>query len=804
VRLRRAPAHAPPPIEALAARLVEEMVERWRRGERPRAEELLARHPELQDHPEAAADLIYEEVCLRQEQGEEVSAEEVLARFPRWRAPLAVLLDCQRLLGPTLPAPQFPQLGDVLGDFRLLAELGRGGQGRVFLAQQLSLADRPVVLKLTPPDGREHLSLARLQHTFIVPLHSAQDYPAQGLRALCMPYFGGATLAHVLDGLRGQSPARRTGQALLEALDQAQARAPLSPAGRGPARAALARASYPRAVAWVGACLGEALQYAHDRGLLHLDLKPSNVLLTADAQPMLLDFHLAQPPLTQAAAVPPCVGGTVGYMSPEQSAALLAAELGQPAPQPIDGRSDVYSLALVLYEALAGELPGPGASARALRRTNREVSPGLAAIVGKCLAQRPERRYATAAALGDDLRRHLADLPLKGVSNRSLLERWRKWRRRRPNGLARAGALLAVLAAVCAAAAGALGHLARSTSQARAALRDGQAHLSAGRPDEARSSFERGLGLARGVPFQAGLVRDLERHARLAEQARAEADRAAALSELHLLADRIRFLHAAGPLSAEETARLDACCRAVWEKRRAILGPGERRPAQARDDLLDLAILWADLLSRRAPAEEGRTAALAVLDQAEELFGPSPVLDRERLFHAPAAPRRPPTGGRPPRKAWEHYALGRSLLRAGDLARADAELARAVGLEPHALWPNFYLGVCAHRLGRYEEAAEAFSACIGAAPGSAGCFYNRALAHAARGRADLALRDCDQAVRLGAFAPAALARARIHYRAKRYDAALADLRLARSLGADPKAVQHDLALVERALRSKGR
>src|SRR5205814_3377830 len=108
-------------------------------------------------------------------------------------------------------------------------ELGRGALGRVFLASQLSLGDRPVVLKLTPGEAREHLSLARLQHTHIVPLYSVHDHPDRGLRALCMPYFGGATLAQLLEALRPQPPAGRTGKHLLDALDRAQAASALGP-----------------------------------------------------------------------------------------------------------------------------------------------------------------------------------------------------------------------------------------------------------------------------------------------------------------------------------------------------------------------------------------------------------------------------------------------------------------------------------------------------------------------------------------------------------------------------------------------
>jgi eukaryotic-like serine/threonine-protein kinase len=206
--------------DALAARLVEEMIQRWREGERLLPEAFLGRHPELWEHPEAAADLIYEEVCLRQEYGPELPLEQVLRRFPQWRPQLEVLFDCQRLLGPGRAPPNFPAAGEALDDFLLLAELGRGAHGRVYLATQLSLGNRPVVLKLTPCEVHEHLSLARLQHTHIVPLYSVHDDPFRRLRALCMPYFGGATLAQLLAAMSSQPPAQRTGQSLLDALDR--------------------------------------------------------------------------------------------------------------------------------------------------------------------------------------------------------------------------------------------------------------------------------------------------------------------------------------------------------------------------------------------------------------------------------------------------------------------------------------------------------------------------------------------------------------------------------------------------------
>jgi serine/threonine protein kinase/tetratricopeptide (TPR) repeat protein len=738
--------------EALAARLVGEMIERWRRGERPLAEEFLARHPELAEHPEPAADLIYEELCLRQEHGPAAPPEQVLRRFPQWRPQLEVLLDLQRLLGPRPVAPRFPAADESFGDFLLLAQLGGGSHGRVFLARQRSLGDRPVVLKLTPLEAREHLALARLQHTHIVPLYSVQDDPACGLRALCMPHFGGATLAQLLAALRDRPPARRTGQDLLDALDRVQAAAPPAAPGEGPARQVLARASYVQGLCWVGACLADGLQYAHERGLVHLDLKPSNVLLAADGQPMLLDFHLAREPVRPDGEGPSWLGGTPGYMSPEQRAAVLAVQQGRPVPRAVDGRSDVYSLGIVLDEALGGDLPGPEERHRPLHRRNPQVSVGLADVIGKCLARDPADRYPHMAALAADLRRHLADRPLAGVRNRSVAERWRKWRRRRPHGLAVAGMLLAVLAAAGAVTLVALAHVTRQAEEARAALSDAQAQTDRGEWEGAVRSLRRGLAAARGLPFQRGLADELGRRLRLAEQARAEADRAAAARELHQLADRLRFLYGAEPSPLDGLVALEALCRAFWDKRgrvveRLSLTPGATLEPAVRDDLLDVAIVSADLRVSPAPPdgkEQARREAVAVLDEAEALCGPSPVVDAERRLYGAAARR----SGRAPETAWEHWALARALLRGGDLDRAAAEADRAVLLEPQGLWPNFYGGLCAYRRGRFEEAVAAYSVCIGAAPEPAACFANRAAAYAALGRTELARRDHDEALRL--------------------------------------------------------
>src|SRR5262245_43020251 len=170
---------------------------------------------------------------------------------------------------------------------------------------------------------------------------------------------------------------------------------------------------------------------------------PSSLLLAADGQAMLLDSHLALHPVERGQLPPPGLGGTIEYMSPEQRLAYTAARNGLPIPDDVDRRSDLYSLGKLLYTALGGERTD-GHQVPRLHAPNPLVSVGLADILHRCLARDQKKRYADAAALAADLRRHLADEPLRGVRNRSLAERWRKWRRRRPAALLWAGLTLAL------------------------------------------------------------------------------------------------------------------------------------------------------------------------------------------------------------------------------------------------------------------------------------------------------------------------------------------------------------------------
>jgi tetratricopeptide (TPR) repeat protein len=629
-----------------------------------------------------------------------------------------------------------------------------------------------------------------------------------------MPYFGNATLKHLVDAVQPIPREQRTGQHLLDNLDRMQQAMPVQLPARGPARQVLARASYVQSIVWIGSCLAEALHYAHERGLVHLDIKPSNVLLAVDGQPMLLDFHLAQKPLHPDNPPPEWIGGSPHYMSPEHKAAVSAVHGGRGVPGVVDGRADIYSLGALLYSSLGGTLPFRPEVSPPLCDCNPLVSVGLSDIIQKCLAPDPAQRYLQASTLAGDLQRHLAQRPLVGVTNRSLMERCRKFRRRQPYALPLVGLIVAVTIAAGALVIFQQRSLAQQRHQVQAALQTGQELLRLGRWDEAQAILQQGLSLAQGLTDNQPLTDGLQTHL-------VQVERGRTAQELANLANRLRVFYGADFLPRATMQELEGRCRLFWENRRLIadrLGfvetaAGSQQGAQT--DLLDLALLWCDLRVRLAPkADESncRREILKVLDQAEELFGPSPVLVHLRQIHAEAlgieetaraAAKRMAT--LTPRTAWEHYALGRALLQSGDREQASVRFREALVLEPQGFWPNFYLGLCAYQQGQYPDAVAAFSVCVGSAPTNAACFYNRALTQGALGNTQKALDDYDYALRLDpTLAVAALNRGLLYYRASRYNEAAADLDRALTLGADPAAVQYNLALVFQAQGDRAR
>ncbi len=358
-------------VDGTGARLAilrTDMTLRWESGEKIGAQWYLERYTDLGQDTIVA--LIYEEFCLREEDQEPPNPADFVARFPQVAGSLGRVLEIHELLGAgsglaalsgsssrngvgAAARPAFPEAGETIADFLLVEELGRGAFARVFLAKERELADRPVALKVSRRGSREPQTLARLQHTHIVPVHSHRVDAASGLHLLCMPYFGRITLSRVLADPKVKNAS--TGAVLAEVLDRLDAGGDL-PGGSTTARMELSRRTYSRAIAWWCARLAEALAHAHDRGVLHRDIKPSNVLVTSDGMPMLLDFNLAREPVPKdgTATDTATLGGTINYMSPEHLEAL-----GDPSAHAVDGRADIYGLGVLMYEAVTGRRPFP-------------------------------------------------------------------------------------------------------------------------------------------------------------------------------------------------------------------------------------------------------------------------------------------------------------------------------------------------------------------------------------------------------------------------------------------------------------
>ncbi len=321
--------------------------------------------------------LCYEEFCRREEDGQAPFPSEYDERFPTWpTASAGSSTSTNSSATPPRPTstpaapdpatPTFPEAAQTIAGFHLVEELGRGSFARVFLARERQLADRPVALKVARGGSKEPQTLARLQHTHIVPVHSYRIDPVTGLHLLCMPYFGRVTLAQLL--AEPSVASTPTGAGLLAGLDGLDPPRPRP--RRSSARTTLARLPFARAIAWWGARLADALQHAHDRGILHRDIKPSNVLVTGDGLPMLLDFNLAgESWADRHGSAPENLGGTLAYMAPEHLEAVARGE-----DDGVDHRSDIYSLGVLLFEALTGTRPfavptGVSSVPEALRRS---------------------------------------------------------------------------------------------------------------------------------------------------------------------------------------------------------------------------------------------------------------------------------------------------------------------------------------------------------------------------------------------------------------------------------------------------
>ncbi len=423
--------------------LLADFTARWERGESARLDDFL--NQVGPDESSERIELIYREFCLARRAGMQPRPEDYTARFPAHAEALERLFQVDDVFGSSglrlwsepLPPVPLPEVGHEIGPFRFIRELGQGGFARVFLAEQSNLDDRLVVVKVSSRITPEHCLLARSNHPHIVDVYR-QDLTDDGaLQIICMPFQGGASLAAVLSECRQRGARTGSGRELLDALDLVSADGYLPPTAGRPCRALISRLSFPEAAAWIVARLAEALDYAYGRGVLHGDIKPSNVLLTADGTPKLLDFNLSLDwhqfvAVPCAKGLPGNAGGTLAYMAPE-----LLRTVADPArishPTPSDRhRGDIYSLGVLLLEILAGrppelpegrplslqELASAYVSSReqsgavVIRSARAPLAAGLRSILSRCLAPDPVDRYKRASELAEDLDHWLDARPL--------------------------------------------------------------------------------------------------------------------------------------------------------------------------------------------------------------------------------------------------------------------------------------------------------------------------------------------------------------------------------------------------------
>jgi len=358
-------------------------------------------------NPDGAADApdqrfldeVFERAVQLVEEGLVPETEALLAGHEALRAEVERLVHLARqvAVGATTPHPE-------VEGFTILQQLGQGGMGTVYLARQHSLGGRPVALKVLPNSAAlstrararflaEASAIARLRHPNIVAVHDVvhQD----GVYAYAMEWVDGSSLA---EAIGHQSPDRKGGVS-----------APIE------GRSELASLAIPD-ICRIGIAIARALEAVHTAGLLHRDVKPSNILLRRDGTPLLADFGLARDVDSSVHTQAGQFAGTVAYAPPEQLK-------GQ--SEVVDARSDIYALGVTLYHALALRLPFEGrnpaamlrrieaGAATPLRKVNPRIPRDLETIVAKAMEADPARRYQTAGDLAADLERFMNYQPIQ-------------------------------------------------------------------------------------------------------------------------------------------------------------------------------------------------------------------------------------------------------------------------------------------------------------------------------------------------------------------------------------------------------
>jgi serine/threonine protein kinase len=436
--------------------------------------------------------LAVEELARRFEEGEAVDAAAFIARYPQHETALAQLLPAMAALaqfgnsnGAALTLDPLAGVTDEagrLGDFRIIREIGRGGMGVVYEAEQISLGRR-VALKVLPFAGvlderqlkrfkLEAAAAAALKHPNIVSVYCVGC--ERGVHFYAMEYVEGQTLAAVVDGLKdevrstkdeeatplpaGEDRVREVGKAASSPPYEAPndsirpSSFALRPSAMETSPVAAFSTDYTtnpqrffRHVAELGIQAAEALHHAHEMGIIHRDIKPANLLLDHEGQLYIADFGLARLSTDAGMTLTGDMLGTLRYMSPEQAS---GAKL-------LDERTDIYSLGVTLYELLALK-PAFAENDRQklirqvveqepqrLRAINPRIPADLETVILKAIAKEPAERYASAKVLAEDLERFIRTEPIR-ARRATVPQKVIRWSRRH-RGLVAAAAIVLVL-----------------------------------------------------------------------------------------------------------------------------------------------------------------------------------------------------------------------------------------------------------------------------------------------------------------------------------------------------------------------
>jgi serine/threonine protein kinase/Flp pilus assembly protein TadD len=728
---------------------------------------------------------ILDEFLTKLEAGARLNPEDLTARCPALAEPLKACLASLEFLHDAsfrLRDPSTPELPSatecqtdlgLLGDFQLVREIGRGGMGVVYEAEQISLGRR-VALKVLPfaaaLDARqlqrfknEAQAAACLHHTNIVPVFGVGC--ERGVHYYAMQYIEGQTLAAIIKNVR-----RGKDCGLPGFHSEPSNRLDTAP---GPAmQAPEAAPAHVRAAALLGMQAALALEHAHQLGVVHRDIKPANLLVEAGSavapgvngaeaggvRLWVTDFGLAHCRQGQAGlTVTGDLVGTLRYMSPEQT---LARPIG------VDHRTDLYSLGATLYELLTLEPAFDGhdrhellrqiaiEEPRPVRKVNKAVPADLETIVLKAMAKKPEERYATAQEMASDLRRFLRDEPIL-ARPLTLLKRTRRWaRRHRPVMLSAAVASLAALTVL----AGSIGWIMRDRAAQRAKLTEDvlaaeqESHRlrKEGKRPQAQAAAARAQAL---LGYGAG---DLAVAQRVRSLLRELADEQADVTLLESL-DAIRLRQA----DTEDNHFVLEHSRKEYEQAfrthgsyRNAMAPEEaaralsRRPRPVRATLLAALDHWLILASHeKAPEAAWLKQVLALADSDPWRQGVRSAREKNDRQAMEKLAREVDTALQPPEAL---FVLEMGLHQRGSSVAALALLRRAEQAFPADFWINHDLGMALKQCQppQHEEAIRFLTVAVALRPDSPGVRYNLGNALADAGRRDEAIVAYRQAIGL--------------------------------------------------------